>query len=410
MLATPPARRSSRLKELSGTTKGSAPAPSHAVTAEQTPRRRRLRSRDCALEELASAIVSGTNVVFITGAGLSVASGIQPFRSGRPWNKNNKLPVPTKKRRKQGFVAASDTGLQEGLWDHVLWTTATRQSFREDPTRWYREFWWPHFAATQSGMAAPNAGHEAMQELLSQFPSCRQITQNIDGLQTDPSTDANQRLIEIHGRVGLYKCMPDSDSDTDSDSDEEDDRPVHLGHRRKTRLLRARLQDSKYCPYQFLESLSGSEVIEEEAQENEENSKTSCSGTEDIDKKSRRPGQCRKLPPRCPICLNIAMPQALLFDEGYHSHSFYQFELAEDWLRDCKILVFCGTSFAVRLTSVALEHARMQGLSVYNFNLNDSLPSTARLNASNVIGPAHETLPQLVEACHRLRQEKGNNR
>jgi hypothetical protein len=67
-------------------------------------------------------------------------------------------------------------------------------------------------------------------------------------------------------------------------------------------------------------------------------------------------------------------------------------------------LVFLGTSFAVRLTSVALEHAREHALPVYNFNLEDLLPSTVRLSASNIVGPANETLPALVEACRQQKQ------
>jgi NAD-dependent SIR2 family protein deacetylase len=100
------------------------------------------------------------------------------------------------------------------------------------------------------------------------------------------------------------------------------------------------------------------------------------------------------------------MPQALLFDEGYHSHTYYRFQETEEWLNKAECIVFVGTSFAVHLTSVALDHAREQSLPVFNFNLADLLQSTVRLNVSNITGPAVETLPALAEACRRLQQDE----
>jgi NAD-dependent SIR2 family protein deacetylase len=103
----------------------------------------------------------------------------------------------------------------------------------------------------------------------------------------------------------------------------------------------------------------------------------------------------------------VGLPLALLFDEGYHSHSFYQFEMAERWLERADLLVFVGTSFAqVRFTHVALQHARQHNLPVYNINVNDTLESTAVLNASNILGSAHEILPQLVQACQALSSQQ----
>ena len=110
--------------------------------------------------------------------------------------------------------------------------------------------------------------------------------------------------------------------------------------------------------------------------------------------------------PKCPSCGNCVAPQALLFDEGYHNHDFYQFRLMEEWIAKAEVIVFVGTSFAgVSLTEVALEHAREKELPVYNFNTRDFLESTFRLNAENVSGPSEETLPQLLEACRDVKQD-----
>ena len=255
----------------------------------------------------------------------------------------------------------------QGLWNDVIWTTATREAFRKDPKRWYSDFWRVYFE--EGTVYQPNPAHDALASILNEFPSVRQITQNIDGLQAPSS-----QLIEVHGRIGLYKCCPDDDSDTDSDSDDDQDRAVHLGHRRKAKAA----AKSPVCPYQFTSSLKKEELVNNRAD-----------GT-----------------PRCPYCRNVAMPQALLFDEGYHSHSFYQFEHAEDWLSAAQVLVFCGTSFSVSLTDEALTFAREAQIPVFNLNLQDTLDSTAYLDASNVLGPATETLPLLLQLCRSIRDAK----
>ena len=408
-------------------------------------RRLRARSANVVLTQLANTIVQGQVVVFVTGAGLSVASGIPPFRSGKPsrkivaehrnrfQKKNSKLSSSTTAAAAttHHFAADSDTGLQEGVWDQVVWTTATKKAFRQDPIRWYNNFWWPHLGQ-HPVKAKPNAGHHALDDLLKLYRNCKQVTQNIDGLQrpvrtkqnlvtsgsngsveesssyyesSDEFQDQDQQLIEIHGRVGLYKCMPDSDSDTDSESDDDEDRPVHLGHRRKVRIARRKLRNPELCPYQYLQSLETHDVVPVQARHTllryEEHPDFKKTPNKDDSSNNNNNNHddpfVLKTKPRCPVCGNLVMPQALLFDEGYHAHSFYQFELAEDWLRDCQALVFVGTSFAVRLTAQALQHAREQGIPVYNFNVEPLQQQSWSLNVSNVVGPAHETLPQLLQ-------------
>jgi hypothetical protein len=77
------------------------------------PQQRRSRRNTTAplLQELARHIVSSKPVVFITGAGLSAASGIRTFRG------------------------------PDGLWSEVIWKKSTREEFRKDPLVWYNEFW-----------------------------------------------------------------------------------------------------------------------------------------------------------------------------------------------------------------------------------------------------------------------------
>ena len=295
-------------------------------------RRRRSARGNSSINALAKEIVTNRKkIVLITGAGLSVASGIRPFRG-----KSNLK--------------------SEALWTQHIWQNATRETFRKDPLNWYNDFWLPCLSLPKN--VAPNAGHKAVHWLLDQSTSggaeglrIKMITQNVDGLlPPNPS-----HTIEAHGRLGLYKCIPDEDSDTDSESDEDNDRLVHLGHRRKwskrkivhKRGKRSCKRKSQYCPYQYEKSVSIDQIEPPGIQSNLKQGKGPLSEA-----------------PKCPYCSNILAPQALLFDEGYHSHDFYEFQKMEEWLAEAEVIVFIGTSFAVRLPEVTLEHARARKIPV----------------------------------------------
>lgn len=298
------------------------------------------------MSELAKEIcLFRKRVLFITGAGISVASGVRPFRGS------------------------------SGVWTTTIWTNATRDAFRKDPLKWYNDFWLPNLSLPKN--AQPNSAHHALHEIIRRYPSTLSvITQNVDGLHL-PS----QNLIEAHGRIGLFKCIPEEDSDTDSEDDDDDERLVHLGHRRKRRLA----MKKQICPYQQKESLSMDQVEPANVQF------------------TLKSGRGRLLePPKCPRCSNALAPQALLFDEGYHSHDFYQFQRMEELLAKAQVIVFVGTSFAVRLPEIALQHARAEKIPVYNFNTQDMLEANARLNATNLKGRSEELLPRLLQEIKEL--------
>lgn len=334
-------------------------------------RRKSTRGSCAGLTGLAQLLVDGKQVLFITGAGLSVASGVRPFRS-------------TPKRS----AVPSSHGMQPatGVWNSVIWTTATREAFLKDPVVWYNDFWRPYFADGKKYY--PNAAHLALKALHEKF-DVRQVTQNIDGLQP-PSHD----LIEAHGRIGLYKCVGNPDDEEEEEEEESqgdlsaDDpsRAVHLGHRSIARDLRKSAKDPEVCPYQFLQSLDSDQL-----------------DPENRSILAKNPKKKMKQAPRCPVCEGLLQPQALLFDEGYHDHGFYDFERIEAWLESSDALVFVGTSFAaVRLTTICLQHARKTGLPVFNFNVHDTLQSSTYLNATNILGPCDETLPSLIATCDSL--------
>jgi len=318
----------------------------HRMPPKRSLSSSRRRSSRNSLTELAQDIaLYRKNVVVMTGAGVSIASGVRPFRGA------------------------------DGVWTEHLWTSATREAFRKNPQAWYQDFWLPEFGqVTQS--VEPNAAHHALSELCRQYSNLNLITQNVDGLHAQVPDD---QKVEAHGRLGLFKCLPEEDSDTDSDSDDDEDRLVHLGHRRKRRL------DKRHCPYQMVQSLTVDQVEPPTVRPVLKEGKGKLLAT-----------------PKCPSCRNPLAPQALLFDEGYHSHDFYQFRRMEDWLSSADVLVFCGTSFAVRLPEVALEQARDRQLPVYNINPYDTLEATARLNVTNIKEPSELVLPKLWDMVQAL--------
>lgn len=99
------------------------------------------------------------------------------------------------------------------------------------------------------------------------------------------------------------------------------------------------------------------------------------------------------------------LPQALMFDEAYSSHQFYQFEKFRAWFKDADAFVFVGTSFAVTVTDLAIKEAKRRRVPVFNFNLEAGrLEPTVSLNVENVIGKSEETLVQLAEALEEVRR------
>jgi NAD-dependent deacetylase len=124
------------------------------------------------------AIADGDHVVWLTGAGLSVASGLAPYRKSK-----------------------------DAVWSNFILDWGTIEKFHQDPARWYREFWWKAHRALHEppGSVRPNAGHEAITRFLLRRPHHCVITQNIDRLHLVAGAPA-ERTIEIHGRFDTFCC------------------------------------------------------------------------------------------------------------------------------------------------------------------------------------------------------------
>jgi NAD-dependent protein deacetylase/lipoamidase len=125
------------------------------------------------VERLAELIRDSRCTVALTGAGISVPSGIPDFRSPGT-----------------------------GLWENVdPMEVAHIDVFRHDPGR----FW--HFYRPRFGLLSdkqPNPAHAALAELESRGLLDAVITQNIDRLHRKAGS---RRVIEVHGTIETSSCL-----------------------------------------------------------------------------------------------------------------------------------------------------------------------------------------------------------
>jgi NAD-dependent deacetylase len=122
---------------------------------------------------LAELLGSAGRVLALTGAGISVPSGIPDFRSPGT-----------------------------GLWANVdPMEVAHIEIFMRDPERFWR-FYGHRFAALRD--KRPNGAHHALVELERRGVVEAVVTQNIDGLHRLAGT---RDLIEVHGSIGTSSCL-----------------------------------------------------------------------------------------------------------------------------------------------------------------------------------------------------------
>ncbi len=125
---------------------------------------------------LAEALLEARSTLVLTGAGVSLASGIPTFRG-------------------------SDTG---ALWASTTMARATLRHFVRDPAEswaWYRE------RHAQALAASPNPAHRALVDLerwqTARGERFRLITQNIDLLHEGAGSRA---LTKVHGSIDRARC------------------------------------------------------------------------------------------------------------------------------------------------------------------------------------------------------------
>ena len=129
----------------------------------------------------AAALVAGARcVVALTGAGLSVESGIPPFRGpGGLWTKHGEPPLDGYQR----FLRDPRRSWQERLSPSEGWAVALHETLAQ---------------------ARPNAGHLAFARLEKLGRCDALITQNVDDLHRQAGS---RNLLEIHGNHRLLRCI-----------------------------------------------------------------------------------------------------------------------------------------------------------------------------------------------------------
>ena len=121
---------------------------------------------------LAQLVRDARSVVALTGAGVSVPSGIPDFRSPGT-----------------------------GLWQQVdPMEVAHIDAFHGDPARFWG-FYGPRFATLSSKL--PNRAHQALAELERRGLLDAVITQNVDMLHRKAGT---RELVEVHGSIASCSC------------------------------------------------------------------------------------------------------------------------------------------------------------------------------------------------------------
>lgn len=127
-------------------------------------------------EQLIQSILEAKNVTLLTGAGISVESGIPTFRDSRT-----------------------------GLWNQYKpQDLATPKAFLENPALVWQWYEWRKKLIDSS---SPNPGHCSIVELEKHFTNFWLITQNIDGLH---QAAGSQDVIELHGNIHRARCIKEN--------------------------------------------------------------------------------------------------------------------------------------------------------------------------------------------------------
>ena len=135
------------------------------------------------LDKAASFILSANHVVALAGAGLSVESGIPPFRGpGGLWTK---------------YGEPSNLSYREFVDDPGGWWEARFRSEDQpgDPT---------YEMKVAVDQAEPNSGHHALVEMEELGLLQCVVTQNVDNLHREAGSKS---LVEIHGNRAWLRCV-----------------------------------------------------------------------------------------------------------------------------------------------------------------------------------------------------------
>jgi NAD-dependent deacetylase len=131
------------------------------------------------VERLAAEIRAVESVVVLTGAGVSVASGVPPFRGTTP-----------------------DGSSGESVWDRHDPDAFHRRRFEADPAGFWTDRFDLHETMYGDGVE-PNAAHEALADMQAAGHLDTLVTQNVDGLH---AAAGSADVLRLHGRSDRAVC------------------------------------------------------------------------------------------------------------------------------------------------------------------------------------------------------------
>ena len=135
---------------------------------------------DTAIQAAVKALAGSKRTISLTGAGLSVESGIPPFRGpGGLWSKYGEPPMDGYQR----FLENPRKHWEERLEPTMPWAIGLRETLMS---------------------AKPNTGHRALAELERLGCCACVITQNVDDLHNQAGSKS---VLEIHGNHFLMRCI-----------------------------------------------------------------------------------------------------------------------------------------------------------------------------------------------------------
>jgi len=131
-----------------------------------------------AIGQIADLLAESHSILFITGAGISVDSGLPTFRDGAG--------------RCRADLADEGTPVERALSGDVLCD--------------HPELTWKYLARMEQACRGVrhNRAHEVIVEMERHFPRVWTLTQNVDGLHRRAGT---RNVIDIHGDLHRLRCM-----------------------------------------------------------------------------------------------------------------------------------------------------------------------------------------------------------
>ncbi len=258
------------------------------------------------VERLSEAIeeVGDGTILVVTGAGISLASGIPTFRGTDP----------------------------DAVWKRDITELGTLRYFREDPVgSWH----WYMTRFNKVLGAKPNAAHDALVTLerwqLARGGRYLLVTQNVDTLHRAAGA---KELVEVHGSADRVRCPVDGC---------------------RNGAPRGSLPRSDYDLQPFLQEQT-------------------------LDKL-----------PRCPECGEILRQHVLWFDEYYTGHDDYQWNRIQAAASAMSLLIFVGTSFAVGVTDMFVQHAQLTRVPIFSIDPGGAPPPYPKIQVLQA--KAEELLP-----------------